>query len=312
MVRVTDLRAGDSPRLDGLDPRHTQALAELGAELSPILVSRSTMRVVDGMHRLAAARAKGQEKISVQFCDGTDDEAFLLAVKVNAACGLPLTLADRRAAARRILRSFPQLSNRSIAAITSLAPNTVGRIREDTTVQPAQSNARIGKDGRIRPLDSTRGRQSASAHITANPTASLREIAARAGISVGTARDVRERIRNGQDPLNTRRPRQTFANGAAPSPGAKQRARVATPPVDARAIVDGLQSDPSLRYQESGRSLLRWLCSRAVTPGEWQALVVDVPPHSAILISRLAHACADAWAQLAKELEQGAERRRAL
>ena len=57
-----------------------QAIAELGDKLPPIIVNSATMRVVDGMHRLAAAALNGCQEISVRFYDGTDDETFVVAV----------------------------------------------------------------------------------------------------------------------------------------------------------------------------------------------------------------------------------------
>jgi hypothetical protein len=41
-------------------------------------------------------------------------------MKLNAAHGLPLSLADRKAAARRILGSYSDWSDRSIAAIAGI------------------------------------------------------------------------------------------------------------------------------------------------------------------------------------------------
>jgi hypothetical protein len=55
----------------------------------------------------------------------------------------------------------------------------------------------MGSDGRLRPLTSLDGRRRASEPIVARPEAPLREIAAEAGISVGTAHDVRQRMQRG-------------------------------------------------------------------------------------------------------------------
>jgi hypothetical protein len=61
------------------------------------------MRVIDGMHRLRAAQLRGDHGVEVKFFDGDADEAFIAAVRANITHGLPLTLADRKAAAQRIL-----------------------------------------------------------------------------------------------------------------------------------------------------------------------------------------------------------------
>ena len=61
------------------------------------------MRVVDGMHRLLAALLNGRQTIEAELFDGTADEGFLRAVRENVVHGLPLSQADRRAAAARII-----------------------------------------------------------------------------------------------------------------------------------------------------------------------------------------------------------------
>ena len=206
LVPVADLQPADSPRLVGEDPEHIRVLAEPGRALPPVLVHHPTMRVIDGMHRVSAARLRGEETIEVVFFDGTDEDAFVLAVRANVAHGLPLSYADREAAVARIVVSHPDWSDRAIAATTGLAPRTVAAVRSRIVGLP-QDTARVGRDGRVRPLDSTTGRRTASRLIAAFPDASLREIARAAGISPATVRDVRERIRRGEDPVPARRAR---------------------------------------------------------------------------------------------------------
>ncbi|MFD0855543.1 ParB/Srx family N-terminal domain-containing protein, partial [Actinomadura adrarensis] len=103
IISISALLPGDSPRLGGLDEEHVQRLAETETTLPPILVHRGTMRVIDGMHRLRAAAQAGHKEIQVEFFEGSEEEGFIRAVKANIVHGLPLTLADRRAAAARIL-----------------------------------------------------------------------------------------------------------------------------------------------------------------------------------------------------------------
>ena len=64
-VPVSSLLSGDSPRLAGENLEHVQLLAVVQG-LPPILVHRSTMRVIDGMHRLRAAKLRGDETIAVR------------------------------------------------------------------------------------------------------------------------------------------------------------------------------------------------------------------------------------------------------
>ncbi|MFE4924856.1 ParB N-terminal domain-containing protein [Streptomyces sp. NPDC056661] len=295
-VPIAFLRVGCSPRLNGVDDQHIRVLAALDAELPPILIDRSTMRVIDGMHRLRAAAQNGRSRIRVEFFDGTEEEAFLAGVRANVAHGLPLTLADRRAAAGRIIRSMPQLSDRSIAASAGLAARTVAAIRRQHDASSPATTGRIGLDGRVRPLKTAEGRRLACEIIAARPNASLREIAREAGISVGTARDVRQRVQAGADPV--------------PS-GAREPQAVALPariPQDssgrsAHLILRRLSQDPSLRYSEAGRKVLQWLSSRVLKPAEWKDVIEDVPPHTTVLVSQIARECAAEWYRLASELE---------
>lgn len=304
-VPIGTLRPADSPRFVGLDINHARALAESEADLPPIWVHRATMRVIDGMHRLTAAELRGQESVCVRFFDGSDDEVFLLAVQANIAHGLPLTIAERRAAATRILKSHPEMSDRSIAAIAGIAAKTVAGIRSTTDDDP-HLNARVGRDGRVRPLNHIEGRRLAGKLFRDQPEASLRKIARQSGISLGTARDVRDRIRRGDDPtLPLRRPQPPAVEGGPPVPRPVVPAqRRPVEDVDIRETIARLFQDPSLRYSEAGRSLLRWLHRHAVDVSEMDELAAPIPPHCAILVARIARACAISWSDLAVALDE--------
>src|SRR5947209_9559409 len=120
-VPVLSLRPADSPRLNGEDKAHIARLAETETPLPPILVDRRTLRVIDGMHRLMAASLQGRESIDVIFFDGSEADVFLRAVQENIAHGLPLSQADRRVAAERIIASHPHMSDRAIGHSAGLA-----------------------------------------------------------------------------------------------------------------------------------------------------------------------------------------------
>ncbi|MEV4314725.1 streptomycin biosynthesis protein [Actinocrispum sp. NPDC049592] len=280
----------ESPRLAGEDPEYVRLLAQIGTELPPIIVSRRTNRVIDGMHRLSAARIRGDETIAVRYFDGDDDAAFLMAVEINMRHGLPLSPADREAAAARVLASHPHWSDRTIAERTGLAWTTIGAIRRRGGPDLPQPAARVGKDGRSRPVDGRVGRVLASKEIAARPDASLRQIAKAAGISVATARDVRDRLRRGEDPVPDRLRRDTGPAGRL------------TEVVDVQATVRGLRSDPSLRLTESGRALLRWLDGHVIGGDECTAVAAAVPPHCVEVIEAIARRCAENWSELATAL----------
>lgn len=265
------------------------------------------------MHRLLAARLKGIGHVRVQFYEGDSDQAFLHSVRLNVQHGMPLTRADRRAAAERIFRTHPQLSDRAIAAIAGLATKTVAGLRLKM-VDCSASDVRVGQDGRRRPVNNADGRLAASQVIALRPEASLRQIAREAGISVGTAHDVRERIRQGKDPLpDSVRERALGTAPAAPAdpPAPAPRATgrtVAQDREEVQEVLQRLRQDPSLRYTESGRSLLRWLGTSTVIPAELPVPLKQMPAHCAVSVSRLARSCAAAWLELALRLESGNSR----
>ncbi|MFD6939503.1 transcriptional regulator [Streptomyces goshikiensis] len=277
--------------------------------------------MIDGMHRLLAAYIRGQETIDVQFFEGSPEDAFLRSVEANVAHGLPLSLADRRTAASRIIASHPQMSDRAIARASGLGSKAVAVIRRRSTAAEAQLNTRVGRDGRVRPLNSAEGRQRAAEVITQNPEASLREIARLAGISPATASDVRRRLKSGAPPTPTRsEARSTNTGSALPSPtptavpeGAtiafsssrrvpRQGQRIRSARRAPGPVLDKLSRDPSLRFKEDGRHLLRLLQQNALA--EWSSLTEAVPPYCGELVGDLARQYAANWLALAQQLEE--------
>ncbi|MEW1698403.1 ParB/RepB/Spo0J family partition protein [Streptomyces sp. NPDC093249] len=301
-MALSSLVAADSPRLGGTSPDHVEVLAQ--GDIQPILVHRATRRVVDGMHRLQAARLQGEETIPVRYLDGPVSEVFLHSVAANVSHGLPLTLADRRAATRRILTSHPDLSDRAIARITRLSPKTVGAVRRTSTEEVPQSKVRVGEDGRTRPLDAAQRREAARAFLAEHPGATLHETAASAGVSVSTACEVRQRMRRDEEeapprPAAAREVRDRDTRGGGGNPAGDRcaergRARRA----------ETLAKDPSLRLTESGRALLRWLNERAPDLEVGRQLMAAVPPHCAVAVADLANSYALEWQRFATALDR--------
>ncbi|MFF9003953.1 ParB N-terminal domain-containing protein [Streptomyces achromogenes] len=314
LVPVDQLQPADSPRLAGEDEQHARRLAESETEWPPILVHRATMHVIDGMHRLRAAKEKGWHSIKAEFFDGTAEAAFVEAVRANIRHGLPLSLEDRRSAAERIVASRQDMSDRAIAECTGLSTKTVGGIRRRLNGGSSRQEVRLGRDGRRRPLSAAEGRRRAAEALTARPHAPLRQIAKAAGVSVGTAHDVRERMRRGEDPVVPR------DRGEPRQPGGHQEpeAVAGEPAVTAaelerkarnmRARLQSLRRDPSLRFSESGRELLRWLFLQYQAKAKYPHVVENIPPHLAETVAELAIQCSDMWRSLARELEDRAGR----
>lgn len=303
LVRITDLALGLSPRLEGEHERHARLLAETDATLPPILVHHATMRVIDGMHRVCAARMKGQETIRAQFYEGSENAAFVLAVQRNITHGLPLSMADRKAAASRIVSSHPHWSDRAIAARTGLSARTIQSVRRCSTADSPPLSGRVGQDGRFRPINVAEGRLRASEIIRAQPTVALRTVAKAAGVSLGTAHDVRERLRRGDDPVPARH--RADSGSEHPVETRRQR-RPARPPGtrDLRVILESLQRDPSMKFTGSGRSALRWLWLHAIEARDWALLLDSLPAHTTEAVAELAWSSAEAWQEFARELTQ--------
>lgn len=321
-VPVASLLPADSPRLEGQAAEHVARLAAVETPLPPILVDRRSLRVIDGMHRLAAAFRKGEATVLVEFFDGTAEEAFLRAVEANVTHGLPLSREDRRAATERIIASHPAMSDRAIARVAGLGAKTVAAIRRNSAGGNTQLSARIGRDGKVRPLNGAEGRERAARLIAERPQASLREIARLAGVSPATVSDVRRRLLAGEPPVPEQTPQPAPPGGGRPQAdavdpilpvvsaapeGPRPPARGSRLPVpDHAALFDRLLSDPSLRHREGDLRLFRVLQRNAIEERGWSKLAAAVPSHCGDLVVDLARQYAETWLEVAQELDEGA------
>ncbi|MEU6449817.1 ParB N-terminal domain-containing protein [Streptomyces sp. NPDC048232] len=318
-VRIDSLVLADSPRLAAENPDHVRVLAEAGDCLPPITVHRSTLRVVDGVHRVRAALLNGRTEIAARLLDCDPADAFVLSVEANVTHGLPLSRADRAAAAARIILSHPQWSDRAVATTAGLSDKTVSRIRaQSAAANGVPTGTRIGRDGRVRPLDSTWRRRHAAAIFRERPDAGLREVARATGLSPTTVRDVRRRIDLGENPVPLRyrtqedNPAQSSPVAPAPAPrrpAAPAQAVRGSFVVDRQRLLAKLGGDPSLRHTEAGRRALRWLHHHSVDGDGIEALGQGLPCHWAPDVADLARSCAAAWNELAEQLQRRAEQR---
>jgi ParB-like chromosome segregation protein Spo0J len=288
------------PRISGLDENHIRALAESASALPPIIVHRTTMRVVDGWHRVHAARLRGTTTIAAAFCDGEPAEVFVLAVRLNAAHGLPLSLADRKVAAQRILLAYPDWSDRSIARIAGISHRTVAAVRSRSTGEIVQSTARMARNGVLhRPRG--QGRHHAAELFAADPAVSARTVAEAAGISLTTAKDVRKRLRAGERP-----PGNAVISESVSAVGPAAHDRASTPePGDVDEVLPRLRRDPSLRFTDAGRKLLRWLENPFEHADDINSMVGSLPAHCLPSVAGIARQRAREWEQLARLLDQG-------
>jgi ParB-like chromosome segregation protein Spo0J len=325
-VPISSLVIAGSPRRSGENPEHARMLAELADGLPPIIVHRPTMRVIDGMHRLRAALLRGAQQIEVRYFDGDEASAFALAVRMNVVHGLPLSLGDRRAAADRIIASHPRWSDRAIASVAGLSAPTIAARRRRLTDKNSQSDTRIGKDGRIRPVDPAQRREAAARLLAGNPGVSLRAVSRQTGLSPETVRKVRAQLNHAHQPAAGAPAAEAAAVGSA-AVGSAAVGLAGDPPVNGRpshgqlpaqrpwlqvgergrpgyTAVRAMLADPAFRSTDSGRTLLRLLAaSRALQEGGSEFLQ-NVPAYSLGRLAEAARECAREWQAFAAEAEQ--------
>jgi ParB-like chromosome segregation protein Spo0J len=285
-----------SPRTAGADADHVRTLAESATALPPIVVHRPTTQVIDGLHRLRAAELRGETTIAAVFFDGDIKEAFVLAVKLNSMHGLPLTLADRKAAACEILSLYPQWSDRRIAGVAGVSPKTVSAIRRRSDAELPHPTGRIASNG-VLYRSNEQTRQLAAELFAADPNASAREVALAAGVSVTTAKDVRKRLRNGKEQASHK-------PAAVPGHKPERKAMPATAGqrADTAYVLDRMRRDPALRFTESGRAVLRWL-EVPFGGADLETVVDKIPSHCAPGLAEVARQRSRDWKQLAELLD---------
>ncbi len=268
-VPLAELAGGLSPRSRGEDREHVRRLAEVDGPLPPILVHRATMRVIDGMHRLRAAQLQCRADIEVVYYDGSDDEAFALAVQLNVAHGLPLTLADRRTAAARIMSATPEWSDRKVAALTGLSPKTVGAVRRSSEEIP-HLNSRLGRDGRVRAVPS-------------EPASGLGRTTPGRRVSLAT--------------------RSPSARPCAQPTGDLELSGNSHLGNAAANLLAVLQKDPSIHLRNAGRTLLRAFSITSLAASQSEDVIVAMPRHQSDVVANLARACSAWWLGFAERVE---------
>jgi DNA-binding CsgD family transcriptional regulator len=243
------------------------------------------MTVIDGAHRVLAAKLRGQDHIAVEFFDGPEDECFVEAVKANVGRGKPLTLLERENAASRILHQHPDWSDRGIAKICGLSPRTIASLRRRASADCAQPRARVGIDGRVRRLDIGPARMNAAALLGDRPEASTREIARAAGISVATVRDVRSRLNRKQDPVPS-------GHRARRHVGSQLRQS------DSHVVEDALPAG-----EPTTSDFFEWFAAHHVCSSECERFLNSIPSESLPEILREARSRSRAWIDFCEGVE---------
>jgi transposase-like protein len=293
-LALDDLQLGPGLRERTLDGDHVRVLAELRGSWPPILVWGSDNLVVDGLHRVAAARRLGWRTVMATRFLGSAEEAYIEAIRRNVTHGLPLSLGERATAARRVLDRYPEWSDRRISGICGLSAKTIARLRQEAAHSATAPRARVGRDGRTRPVHPAEVRTRIVDALIAQPQASLRSIAADVGASPETVRSVRKSMRapakeGGPEKLDR-----------APAP-----ARPALP-VPLRLVTTAAPvrwgEDVALTSTSPGQDFAAWF--EAVSIGdEWREYLHAVPLSRVYEVADEASRRASSWSRFAQSLE---------
>jgi ParB-like chromosome segregation protein Spo0J len=295
---LESLRCGPSPRGGELDRAHVAALAELEGRWPPILVWRGDDRVIDGHHRVAAAGLLGHSRVAAVLFEGTSEDAFVEAVRRNIEHGLPLTIDERKGAARQLLTDHGEWSDRRIAEVCALSPRTVGRLRSVVDPGALGADSRVGLDGRTRSQPESRRLQILEM-VRTNPQASLRTVAQGVGTSPETVRRVRHSLEHQE---------RTGRNREAAFEGEVVALTRSTPPVTPRRPT---AADPAMTSTSCGMRFAAWF--DASNPGaDWWEFVLAVPLSRVYEVADEARRRATVWGEFAELVEQRTRIRRSV
>lgn len=304
-VPINSLVPGLPLRESGVDAAHVRLLADAAGSvrLPSILVQRRSARVIDGMHRIAAARLRNEWSINARLVDCTDEEALVLAVRSNTLHGLPLSRADRISGAKRLLAAHPDWSDRTVARVTGVGTKAVASIRNSSTGSRLAVK-RLGGDGKRRPAVPGEARLRAVEYFRAHPDASLRQVARETDVSVGTAHDVREKLRRGALHVAPIPPPRATDPPPAERPDVSPGQGTALRPLTWQAIAAKITGDPALRYTEGGRAFLRWMAAHSMQADEWREFADAIPNRWLSDVLRIAAGMSEEWRQFAEQIER--------
>lgn len=150
-IEAVERRLSDWPRL-ATDEDRVAYFREVFDELPPIVVEAGTNRLIDGWHRLEAARALGRGLIAAEAVDAPPEGILAASLSYAARTAKPLTRAERRRAVELLLREEPSRSDRWLASIVGVSPSTVAASRAELEFRGEVEAAeqRLGRDGRER------------------------------------------------------------------------------------------------------------------------------------------------------------------
>jgi ParB-like chromosome segregation protein Spo0J len=305
-LAVDEIVVGPLIRAAGVRAEHVDALSELDGRWPPIVVTADDHVVVDGVHRLEAARKLGMRRVSCMLFRGEGGDAFAEAVRLNVRQGLPLSFDDRERAAREVLHAHPQWSDRRIAELCGLAHGTVARLRSVCASGDAvHLDTREGRDGRARPVDPAAVRSAIRDAIVEHPDASLRAIARLVGSTPSTVRSVRARMTDGSERVLSELPTAAYRREAIAHDDERTGELLAFSGVAARVLSD----DSALNNTPERRAFVDWF-ERTAIEDDWSAFVGGPPLSRVYELSDEARRRADRWRAFADALERRAQVKR--
>ncbi|MEU5689595.1 ParB/RepB/Spo0J family partition protein [Streptomyces venezuelae] len=331
---VHALSPGLHLRQGGINAAYLHLLVEASSRspLPPVLVQKDGWRIIDGLHRLEAAKLRGDHSIQARLVDCTDAEALVLAMKANSSHGLPLSRADRVGGAERVLTAHPEWSDRAIASVTGLSAKTIAVLRERSACATPPGGQRLGLDGKLRSVGAGEGRRRAAAYIHAHPEATLREVARETEVSLGTVHDVSARLRRGVSPERNglrgpgarltlhpadrpedapQAPHPPARPGPPPAADEPAPRRAVPAPAETppawETVAAKVAGDPCVRYTAGGKEFLQWMALHAGDPDGWRELVNAVPAHWVGVIAPIAENVGREWSLFAERLRSRQE-----
>lgn len=152
---VPEIGPGLLVRTTRVDEAHAELLRPMLDQVPPIIVRETGggWSLIDGQHRLTAAKLEDRKTIRAVVVALDDAEALEAAVKANTSHGKALTLTERKAAALMLIADT-DWSDRRIAAACGLHRITVGKARPDDA--GGQKRPRVGQDGKTYPTVPTK------------------------------------------------------------------------------------------------------------------------------------------------------------
>jgi ParB-like chromosome segregation protein Spo0J len=297
-VALSDLRYGPQVRDQRISLDHVWRLVAVFEALPPIVVRRADGAVLDGHHRWAAAKELGRTHIDAEVIDCDDAEAAVIAVARNIAHGQPLTLSERKAAARRFLADHSEWSDNRIAEVCGLTHKTVGDLRPRR--ESPNVDKRRGRDEKSYPSDPAPRREAAARALRDQPDRPLRDVAEEVGLSPETVRDVKRRIEADEPPVPPK-----LRPVPSPEPTDETKVRDLVTPIPKRWA-----DDPACRRSDAANAFARWFDSVVRHDfTTWERHLEAVPAEHADLVVSLARQQARFWTEFASRLSHPQNRR---